>query len=1554
MACEKRVNSLDFPCFRVLQELVRQLEDLLEHPNPPRNYVDALAKVEFRKADNRDLTPIAYSNSYDLTSGRTILRQRPRLLRTPHSSVGISQPQNSVDTENEASKPDDNDYNRTGNYEIPPLPANVAANLGITSEQQERRKIWLTKIAGYRNFHDGMMSMDNLLGALDKEQAEETSNERPDDQASSERALGDLNDRDEHVLAEDRDFEELIKKSWRLYDEDFNDIFGEGERRPSTIETKTTDNSKHGSSSNANWPPTGKRLYHTSRVVHHSDIPKKPARKVPEKHSNVIPKIKNFSIRPNTVVKLIKPANRAKSKTPITKTDSIMSRLVSLKGIKIKKTPLKSLVRPASPPSKASIKRHVSESKLIGGETFVPLNASVSTGDMVELRLNTHGSSIINSNVRITVGGVIQKTSGRFHFNVILKDSTVIGAREPRLGFVARGAMFDEDLLRRSGISDDDIQSMVAYGKELREYEDTHGAELLASALEAAQLRKIQNQKAVTDREPEVVFGDIAGDIYSEELEVDIPDTSADIIKINGVEALKTEVKGIKGDAEEPAINVLIRVAPHVARIFNQKADELLLSHFRELKEYWHIAIRNGQKRVTADALARLIFEGKKYKDEPISDIARFAAYIHMINDPVHFIPDSNVFYTSMFELRDPASVQELQDAKEIVRENSPEFKGFIEKSRKLVLYSYYHAPSSPLRASLDPEQSAAAESANCKLTGWNFELSVFERNIPCERKPTKKEIHAISFNDTDKLLIKMLCSFVFGVDTSNGLFANPYQSIVSPIIKKIGVYGGADLVFVTRFLIDIGVWPYWFDPKPDTRAMQYDEFGKGNARSVLSAYSDVLAEKYIEDSSILTNAKSKKGKRSTNNMSEKESDTVNAPDLKELSKYIPEVRSSIVTKSKNSGTGVLSATEFYDRDICESIRHDFGNIPVYTIDNADTRDVDDGVSVETVKGADGKYQEWLHIHITDPTSLIHPGHVLAETAGLKTTSIYYPDMIDHMLPKNLVLEKLSLSRQKNGGPVNTMTFSARIGSNGDIEEYKVRPGIVRNIISAPYELVDQHISYLQSPKSINSLDKLRDLYRHSTLIHPFASKDASLKYYGEGCGVLTKKAISELQSIQRVIVCHANYRKQQGSFLAPLPDTDLQISDSANLMHPGSVISGPRYLHGKLHSLHYKELVYPRIQSTSFISMLTPAHMVVMELMVIAGRVAARFMGDRNADTNGHTKASANGVIIEDQAAPLIYRVQHSPDFDSLSGIPPGLPVPFGNMTSEEASSARAVWEAMLDVSSKNNGYIEPKHFDDMRHLMNPSIFDSIPGEHMLMGIRDKYGYARVTSPLRRADDLICHWQLKAQLLAENMDVKDQAPWYWKKDDIDYMLPSLFRNMLIANKYQTMANEFWQFTLLQRMEFLARRGKLELPPDGFYDINSPHYEDSPWSRYNPQNPGPLIWTATVDNRDETRDFISIRLWPTNVRAMLLPRPVDPSMLPFAGTKIRVLLFGIEPLKGIVLAKLAPEELQPPETPKFWRSQYVTNYIPAKAPGLTFPPEAPKKHTSKATQFVSV
>ena len=90
------------------------------------------------------------------------------------------------------------------------------------------------------------------------------------------------------------------------------------------------------------------------------------------------------------------------------------------------------------------------------------------------------------------------------------------------------------------------------------------------------------------------------------------------------------------------------------------------------------------------------------------------------------------------------------------------------------------------------------------------------------------------------------------------------------------------------------------------------------------------------------------------------------------------------------------------DPDELLGIRQDFSSMKVYTIDGKDTSDVDDGLSVEVLKNADGTTRNRYWIHIADADRWATRDSGLFEVAKKRATSVYLPSGSVPMFPSSI------------------------------------------------------------------------------------------------------------------------------------------------------------------------------------------------------------------------------------------------------------------------------------------------------------------------------------------------------------------------------------------------------------------------------------------------------------------------------------------------------------------------------------------------------------------------
>ena len=110
--------------------------------------------------------------------------------------------------------------------------------------------------------------------------------------------------------------------------------------------------------------------------------------------------------------------------------------------------------------------------------------------------------------------------------------------------------------------------------------------------------------------------------------------------------------------------------------------------------------------------------------------------------------------------------------------------------------------------------------------------------------------------------------------------------------------------------------------------------------------------------------------------------------------------------------------------------RLDLCHLATYTLDDAGTREIDDGVSLEVQNG-----EVWIWVHIADPARLISSGSPLDQEARRRATSLYLADGVLPMLPLDLAAGPLSL---RAGQRTAAISVSVRLDSAGAIAERRI------------------------------------------------------------------------------------------------------------------------------------------------------------------------------------------------------------------------------------------------------------------------------------------------------------------------------------------------------------------------------------------------------------------------------------------------------------------------------------------------------------------------------------
>ncbi|MEL7511885.1 MAG: ribonuclease R family protein [Cyanobacteria bacterium J06554_3] len=131
--------------------------------------------------------------------------------------------------------------------------------------------------------------------------------------------------------------------------------------------------------------------------------------------------------------------------------------------------------------------------------------------------------------------------------------------------------------------------------------------------------------------------------------------------------------------------------------------------------------------------------------------------------------------------------------------------------------------------------------------------------------------------------------------------------------------------------------------------------------------------------------------------------------------------------------------------------RVDLTHLKLYTVDDESTREIDDGLSCETL--ANGQKKLW--IHIADPTRWISLGDLLETEARKRCTTVYLPTGTIPMFPFELAAGPMSLVQ---GQVCHALSFGVVLAEDGSVEDYSIQPSLVKPTYRLTYEDADEMI----------------------------------------------------------------------------------------------------------------------------------------------------------------------------------------------------------------------------------------------------------------------------------------------------------------------------------------------------------------------------------------------------------------------------------------------------------------------------------------------------------------
>lgn len=320
-------------------------------------------------------------------------------------------------------------------------------------------------------------------------------------------------------------------------------------------------------------------------------------------------------------------------------------------------------------------------------------------------------------------------------------------------------------------------------------------------------------------------------------------------------------------------------------------------------------------------------------------------------------------------------------------------------------------------------------KSREVQKTYWDASPSRFEGSFP-------------PWSPSDLTFIRYLQN---ALRTLRATQEDPYDRSLAAVIKSIGMYRDKPVLpgLAQLVLIELGVHAPWDDVVTRTPELRLDLAPPGQSEEA-----QVIDE-------LVHHARTQPG----------------VPVTPILRRKLHDVRCD-------------GLTDFLQYDPLDAQRHDFGDMPVYVVDDESAQELDDGISLESVAGEPGNH--WIHVHIADPTAVIPPGHVLDLQAMKKVVTFYASHRTWTMLPSALQ-PLFSLGSGLSADGQNVLTFSIKVSDDGDFLDYAVRAGFVRNFRLLSYDQADRFLGlentfctypFPDSRPSVNSIKPLSEAFR--------------------------------------------------------------------------------------------------------------------------------------------------------------------------------------------------------------------------------------------------------------------------------------------------------------------------------------------------------------------------------------------------------------------------------------------------------------------------------------------
>lgn len=228
--------------------------------------------------------------------------------------------------------------------------------------------------------------------------------------------------------------------------------------------------------------------------------------------------------------------------------------------------------------------------------------------------------------------------------------------------------------------------------------------------------------------------------------------------------------------------------------------------------------------------------------------------------------------------------------------------------------------------------------------------------------------------------------------------------------------------------------------------------------------------------------------------------------DLKELAKQAMEIRGFLADFSKEVESEIKEIVVTPPIELSDDVR-DMRDKLWFSIDNDDSRDLDQTTYIETTKNGSFK----AFVAIADVSLVVHKGSAINEHAEHNTTSVYTPAVIFPMLPEELSTDLTSLNENQDRYAFVT---ELDIDQEGVIQHYTVYKALIKNKAKLAYNAVSYWLDTNEkAPEAVLKNENLQAQLK----IHDLVAQ--KMKAYRQRLGSLSLETIEAKAIIKNQMI---------------------------------------------------------------------------------------------------------------------------------------------------------------------------------------------------------------------------------------------------------------------------------------------------------------------------------------------------------------------------------------------------------------------------------------------------